>query len=105
VPVKDAKARETRRCRYCKAVFEVDPKFVHKQFCKESHRKLYWKYGAWSVGKIAERTLRDAQKLMEAEIAPLRARVEALERWRDGVERGTMHEVLLIPMAGSERTA
>ena len=67
-------------CGYCRAVLIVDPKFPHKKFCNDTHRKLFHRYGSLSIGKIAERTIRDARKMIEAEVAPLRARVEALER-------------------------
>ena len=69
---------EIRQCRYCKGKFEVDPQFPHKQFCKESHRKLYWKYGSQSIGKVAERIERDMRKLIAAELAGLRADIAAL---------------------------
>lgn len=72
--------RQIRQCRYCKAKFEVDPRYGWKEFCKESHRKLYWKYGSLSIGKVAERVQRDVLKAVHAEVEPLRARVAELER-------------------------
>lgn len=79
-PTSTAKTPEVRACRYCRAKFDVDPKHPNKEFCKDSHRKLAHRYGALSIGKIAERTIRDARKMIEAEVAPLRTRVEALEQ-------------------------
>lgn len=77
---------EIRKCQYCKGQFEVNPQFPHKQFCKESHRKLFWKYGSQSVGKLAERIERDMRKLIATEqravlceMVRLRARLDALE--------------------------
>ena len=69
---------EIRSCRYCKAKFEVDPRFPHKEFCKETHRKLYWRYGSQSITKCAERIERDMRKLIEAEVKLLRLRMDAL---------------------------
>lgn len=63
---------EIRQCRYCKGKFEVDPKFPHKMFCCESHRKLYWRYGSQSIGKVAQRIERDMHKMVEAAVKPLR---------------------------------
>ena len=75
---------EIRKCRYCKAKFEVNPQFPHKQFCKETHRKLYWRYGSQSIGKVAERIERDMRKLIASELAAVHARLDALEA-KDGL--------------------
>lgn len=68
-----------RECRYCKGKFEVNPAFHWKEFCNDTHRKLFWRYGSQSIGKLAERIERDMRKLIAAELAPLRARLDALE--------------------------
>lgn len=71
---------EIRNCRYCKAKFELDPRHPNKEFCKEGHRKLYWRYGSLSVTKVAERMQRETAKMLMRELTPLRARVAELER-------------------------
>ena len=40
---------------------------------------MFWKYGSQSIGKVAERIERDLRKLIAAEVAPLRARLDALD--------------------------
>jgi hypothetical protein len=85
VPVRDAKSEKAATCGYCKAILVIDPKFPHKKFCNDTHRKLFWKYGSMSVGKVAERMMRDVRKMVSAEIkaelAPLLERIEELEEF------------------------
>ena len=109
-----AKTPETRLCGYCKGKFGVDPKFPHKKFCSDTHRKLAHRYGALSIGKIAERTMRDARKMLEAELMPLRDqlqkisdRLDALEAWVDLSARiGEPHDSFPIRyVPESQRTA
>ena len=81
-PTPESSGPEIRACRYCKTKFEVNPRFPHKEFCRESHRKLYWKYGAHSVGKVAQRIERDMRKLIKAEVDAavllLQSRIDAV---------------------------
>jgi hypothetical protein len=70
---------EIRLCRYCKAKFDIDPAFHWKEFCCDSHRKLFWRYGSQSVGKLAERMERNVRKAVGAEVAALCKRIEAME--------------------------
>lgn len=114
VPVDGSKSPITRTCGYCKGKFDVDPKFPHKKFCSDTHRKLAHRYGALSIGKIAERTMRDARKMLEAELMPLRDqlqkisdRLDALEAWVDLSARiGEPHDSFPIRyVPESQRTA
>lgn len=91
-PTPESSGPEIRSCRYCKAKFEVNPRFPHKEFCREAHRKLYWKYGAHSVGKVAQRIERDMRKLIKSEVDAafllLQSRIDAVaERLTAGVWR------------------
>ena len=69
------------RCKYCKALFRPLPNNAKKQtFCCESHRKMHWKYGAMSIGKLASRIERNMKKYIESEMRT--ARREAEEQYR-----------------------
>ena len=63
---------QTRFCRYCKAKFDVDPKHPNKEFCLETHRKLFWRYGQHSVEKVARRMERSLRKWMDVELKKIR---------------------------------
>ena len=106
MPVNGSKSPEIRACAYCRAKFEVNPLFPRKRFCKDTCRKLSHRYGSMAVGKIAEKTIRDVHKLFEKELAPLRARVEALEEWADlSARTGQPHEVFpVVAHVERERT-
>lgn len=81
--------REIRQCRYCKGKFEVDSKHPNKEFCSDSHRKLHWRYGSLSIGKVAARVERDVRKFVEKEMRPLLAEIARLRARLDALEHGT----------------
>ena len=98
-----------RKCKYCRMEFQ--PKQKHQEFCEPSHKKMFWKRGSLPFQKMMDAARREARLIVETALAPLRARVEALEyaMIRGGGLRGTVEaerrferEVL---NAGSERTA
>lgn len=67
-----AEIATTGKCRYCKAIFDIDPRHPNKEFCKEGHRKLFWRYGQHSVTKLAERMQRENKKLIASELKAAR---------------------------------
>jgi hypothetical protein len=79
------KTPQSCKCRYCKAVFDFDPLHPNKQFCKEAHQKLFWRYGSLSIGKLAERMQRQNQKLIAAEMQAMRAEMDVLTEAMQGV--------------------
>lgn len=74
----EAPKRPLRRCRYCKGKFR--PTRDNQHFCTPAHRKLYWKYGALPFDKLMTRIRGELNKLLNSELAPIRAQLETLER-------------------------
>jgi len=68
-----------KKCRFCKGLFTPNPKQARHDFCQPSCRKDFYKYGAFPAAKFKADIEKRVAKRIAAEIAPLRARVEALE--------------------------
>jgi hypothetical protein len=74
---KSKQSYPARKCKYCRGLFIPFQK--HQEFCVDTHRKLYWKYGTIPFEKLSRRL----ELKIESELAPLRARVDALEHGAD----------------------
>lgn len=75
-----------RKCRYCHCLFR--PLQKDQKFCREAHRKAYWRYGSMSLEKI-ERQIE--KRLGKSLISPLLKRMEAIELRINGMGVATSY--------------
>jgi hypothetical protein len=82
-----------RKCRYCRGEFYPRKTGGKEQyFCCESHRKMFWKSGSLPFDKLVVRF----ERFVQALVADLRDRIDALEVSQASSLRDTQRELMAI---------
>ncbi len=68
-----------KRCKFCRGFFTPNPNQARHDFCRDECRKNFHKYGALPLAKLKADLTREFSRLIAAEIAPLRARLDGLD--------------------------
>jgi hypothetical protein len=84
------------KCPYCGLRFTPVSRGGSKQrFCKEAHRKLYHRYGAFPFDKLMDRIRKELTEMVRLEVHLVRSELDQL--LRDQIRQALAHNVRMVP--------